>query len=294
MAQRFLVYCTGGLGNRLRPLASAMAFCRLSGRELLVYWDTVTPNGFLTPLNELFEDRFTEFTLQDFRSLKGNSLGLFTEKGAGHGAQRLASRYGRYELMQLADTNKLRQTRELGLGETSDTIVFYDNNYATGLPMELSIRFLRSLKPKKDLMRIIFDKASTMKLNPTMKGVHARGTDFGLKDPLSFYYTQISKHIRFDLYEKFWLSTEDQFLEDSLRKLFPLSVLSRDDRYFIELNPGKQVWTDPDSFSRPIDHGRDALVDLYLLSFVNLVVYHPSSTFSDVARHLHGVLEYTN
>ena len=98
----YIVYCTSGLGNRLRPLASAIAYCNITGRKLRVYWDIKTPNGCLSPLSSLFENKFDLISLEEISDLAPDKIKLFTEKGPGHGVQREADRFGRNQLLELS------------------------------------------------------------------------------------------------------------------------------------------------------------------------------------------------
>lgn len=287
----FVAYLTSGLGNRLRPLAAAIAYCQLTGRELRVYWDSITPNGCLTPLERLYEDEFTPISLPEIEALYGRSIGLFTEKGPGHGVQREAERFGRSQLLSLSRASKPQSCSALQLNDENEVVIVYDNDYLACVPRENSIEALRTLQPRSDIREKVLRQAADLGLSLQTKGVHARGTDFGLADALAMYSGLIRERIAIDQGEKFFLSTEDIQLEHGLRDLFPGQILSRHDRLHLQLNEGKAVWGDADSYTVSIDHGIDALTDIYLLSSISLVVYHPASTFSEISRHLHGVLQ---
>lgn len=293
----FIAYCTSGLGNRLRPLASAIAYCEHTGRELLVYWDNVTPNGCLTPLPQLFETPLSCVSLDQLYGLGCNakSVVLFTEKGPGHNIQREAKKFGRNQLLRLSERSSPRDSQALTLEESADIVILYDNDFSACVPLGQSIAALRSLRPSCDVRTKVLAQAAALGLwggagKPfkPLKGVHARGTDFGLIQAVELYSAMIRDRIGD---QRFFLSTEDSALERELRAAFPGQVISRNDRLHLTLNDGKQSWTDPDSYTISAEHGLDALTDLYLLSCVDLTVFHPGSTFAEVARHLHGVLE---
>jgi len=287
----FIAYCTSGMGNRLRPLAAAIAYCELTGRKLRVYWDSITPNGCLTPLERLFDNSFERISLDEIEALQGRSVGLFTEKGPGHGVVREAELFGRDQLLKLARHSDPQHSQALQIDDPRDVVIVYDNDYLACVPRERSIAALRRLQPKADIRSKVLALAAELGLALTTKGVHARGTDFNMKDALAQYSTVIRERIAVDAGEKFWLSTEDEQLEHGLRELFPAQLISRHDRLHLQLNEGKQVWGDPDSYTVSADHGVDALVDIYLLSCISLVVYHPASTFAEISRQLHGVLQ---
>jgi len=287
----FVAYCTSGLGNRLRPLAAAIAYCKLTGRKLRVYWDSITPNGCLTPLERLYQNSFEAISLSEIEALGAGSLSLYTEKGPGHGVRREAEKFGRNQLLNLSRYSDPKHAGAVTLDDPADAIIVYDNDYLPCVPRELSIQALRSLRPSEDIRAKVLRQAAEFGLTLQTKGVHARGTDFGLKDALAMYSQVIRERVAIDQGEKFFLSTEDKLLEAGLRELFPAHILSRDDRLHLELNAGKTGWHDPDSYTISADHGVDALTDVYMLSCVNLVVFHPGSTFAEISRHLHGVLQ---
>lgn len=287
----YIAYCTSGLGNRLRPLASAMVYCEMTGRKLRVYWDSITPNGCRTPLERLYQNQFEHISLAEIEALSGSSVALFTEKGPGHGVAREAERFGRDQLLKVSQFSKPQDAQALKLDDSHEAVIVYDNDYLDCVPRELSISALRSLVPAEDIQAQVLAQAAEHGLTLQTKGVHARGTDFGLKDALDLYSGMIQDRIRIEHGEKFFLSTEDSQLEQGLKELFPSQLISRHDRLHLQLNEGKEVWGDPDSYTVSADHGIDALKDIYLLSCVNLVVFHPGSTFAEISRHLHGVLQ---
>lgn len=298
MSERiYVAYCTSGLGNRLRPLASAIAYCQLTGRQLKVYWDNITPNGCLTPLKRLFNNSFVEISLEDL-SLIGDcasSVVLCTEKGPGHGVQREADRFGRNQLLRLAERHTPRHSQDLQLDESADIVIVYDNNFLDCVPREKSVNALRGLTPTNEVRSRVLGEASKLGLwsgpdeswQPLI-GVHARGTDFGLKEAVELYSNMIRDRIG---NQKFFLSTEDPLLEKGLKRSFPEQVISRSERLHLILNEGKTHWNEPDSYTISEEHGLDALTDIYLLSCVDLRVFHPGSTFAEVARCLHGVMQ---
>lgn len=288
----FVAYLTSGLGNRLRPLASAIAYCKKTDRTLKVYWDRITPNGCLTPLEKLFKNAFQSISLDEIADLGDRSVGLFTEKGSGHGIQREADRFGRNQLLELsqATDSPPHTCYELTLENDDDVVIVYDNNYLECVPQEESIAALRSLEPQDEIVSQVNRYIQELGLEPGMKGVHARGTDFGIESALELYSGMIRNAVNVDQKERFFLSTDDEALEKGIVEMFPGLVLTRTDRLHLKLNSGKTTWGDPDSFTISEDHGIDALADIYLLSCTDLVVYHPGSTFGEISRHLKNVL----
>ena len=287
--RRYIAYCTSGLGNRLRPLASAIAYCQATGRELLLYWDDVTLNGCLTPWRDLFTTPIRPISLAEIAALDPAGTALFTEKGTGHGVEREAARHERRQLLGLARAGaRLAHAQALTLEESADTVIVYDNNYLQCLPRQASIDALRSLNPHPAIRAKVMATVAQLALTLDTPAVHARGTDFNMREALAQYAAVIDAKIPAG---PFFLSTEDETLERSLRERYGERVRSRADRLHLQLQEGKTNWNEPDSYVISREHGIDALVDIYLLSSVKLTVFHPGSTFAEIARHLHGLLQ---
>lgn len=292
-SKTYIAYLTNGMGNRLLPLASALAHCRLTGRRLRVYWDQVTPTGCLAPLGRLFQNRFDTITLAEIADLgERQHVALYSERPDAHpqgqGVQREAQHFGRDALLRLSRHARPQPAQALGLGETSEVVVHFDNQFLAGVPRSLSVQGLRSLVPAPDVVARVAAEVQALGLKPGMPAVHARGTDFELQGALALYTGRIKREIG---RERFYLSTEDAQLEAGLRQRFGSQMVTRGQRLHLQRDPAKTSWTDPDSYVNSEAHGIDALTDLYLLSCTRLVVHHPASTFAAVARHLHGVLQ---
>jgi len=292
MKQKFIAYLTSGLGNRLRPLASAIAYSKLTGRELVIYWDTITPNGCLATFEELFENPIKNISLSEIKSISQRQIKLFTEKGPGHGALREATRFGRTELLEISSIQGAEGSQELSIHESSEAVLVYDNDFLHSIPLIHSINALRSLVPQSRILNRIKKIMDEIGLKHVTASVHARGTDFGIDKPIDYYSAEILKNLNPD--EKFFLSTDDELIEKGLIERFGKRVISRPERKHLALNQNKNNWLDPDSFSITKMLAEEAVVDMYLLSFTNLKVFHPNSTFAQVARLLQGTIVPAN
>lgn len=84
MSKYFVVKPCFGLANRLRALASSMAFAEVTNRELLVCWTDDYKGGFDdTPFGALFSNKLQFITLNDWNSLlttKGGHFSAFSNK----------------------------------------------------------------------------------------------------------------------------------------------------------------------------------------------------------------------
>jgi hypothetical protein len=287
--KQYVAYLTSGLGNRLRPLVSAIAYCELTGRRLRVYWDQITPNGCLAPLVHLYKNHFDLISLDELGGLTESDIGLFTEKGRGHGVQREDTRFGRSQLLALSKVHKPKGAQDLTLDNRNNIVIVYDNDYLKTLPLETSVRALRSLRPVDKVVKAVSQLVSENNLTLQTKSVHARGTDFNVKDPIKYYIGAIENKINVKAGERFFLSTEDRIIQEGIISRFGDLVITRPGRVFLERNTGKDSWGEPDSYTISPDHGLDGLIDIYALSQTTITVSQQTSSFAEVSRHLHGV-----
>ena len=73
-------YTTGGLGNRLRPLSSAYAISKVTGRTLMQFWDSDVTNGSLAKFHELFENDISEISSEELLRLSSVKISPLSGK----------------------------------------------------------------------------------------------------------------------------------------------------------------------------------------------------------------------
>jgi hypothetical protein len=157
------------------------------------------------------------------------------------------------------------------------------------LSLESSVRALRTLRPADKVTEAVNHLVFGNKLTLQTKSVHARGTDFNVKDSINFYIREIEKKISVKAGERFFLSTEDRGIEKAIVERFGSLAITRPGRLFLERNIGKVSWGEPDSYTVSADHGLDGLIDIFALSQTTVTVSQPTSSFAEISRHLHGV-----
>lgn len=275
-----ICYCTSGLGNRLRPLASAYVFAKETNRKLLVYWDNITPNGCLAKFNELFTNKIDMITLDELGKL--NNVLLFTEKGSGHGVQREQTLFKRDALATLAKQNQPRQATTL-VNTEHENIIVYDNDFAPIANRTKCNEFIRSLTPVPEIQSTIDQVTAKLKLSKEIIGAHARGTDF--RAGVEFYLAQIRKYSKAD--KSIFLCTEDPEYKDKILSLYP-KVIVRERKFYTTRNDPAKEWSDPASYENNVDRMKEAVEDLFLLAKTNIKIYHHGSTFCQIARILSG------
>ena len=276
-------YSTSGLGNRLRPLASCWAISRQTGRRLVAYWDTLTPNGCLARWEDLFENPLETISLEQLESL--DDCLLLTESGhGGHGFQREEQKFGRSALRSLAERNSYRDYNSFSFNDHQKNIIVYHNNFLPSVSMLEAYYFLYQLRPIQSIQQNINRYIRELGLDKTVYGIHARGTDFqvGIEE-----YIRVIDHIlSINPRKQFFIATEDQKFEDTFKERYGNTVITRTKNNYIARDNPANSWSDHNGFSITRQHAQEAVEDLYLLAATEMVYYHPLSSFGQIANIL--------
>jgi hypothetical protein len=280
MKKTIINYSTSGLGNRLRPLASCYAIAKQTNRELIIYWDNITPNGCLAKWNELFENQISEISLEEIKQL--DDCALFTETdGVGHGYEREYQKFGRDALKQLSTKYPSYPKSSFNYSFNNKNIIIYDNGFQPNVNIKDSHEFIQNLKPIKEIQDKIDYYTTKLNLSENVIGIHARGTDFG--DYLEQYMHDIQCILNKNPSQQFFLSTEDPIYEEKIKEKFGNNIIFRKkDNYIIKDN--SKPWNDHNSFYITKEHAQEAVEDIFLLSKTNIQIFHPASTFCEIAR----------
>ncbi len=279
MDKTIINYSVGGLGNRLRPLASAHALAKLNNRKLLIYWDTVIPNGCLAKFNELFKNDIE--VIDDEGLLQLESCKLFSGQGAESSSYQI-SKYGDQTLKVLVDKFGVLGCQDIKL--EADNVIIHSNNFLPMVPQQYNIEFLQSLVPIDKIASQIETVVEFLGLSKNVIGVHARGTDFGTT--VAYFIDRMRPFIEENGNQQFFISTEDEAFEDAIYETFPNHVRRRRKKHYITQSKDSGCWNQPDSFYITKEHAQEAVEDLFLLSKTNIQVFHPRSTFVEIARLL--------
>jgi len=270
-------YTTGGLGNRLRPLSSAYAISKVTGRTLMQFWDSDVTNGSLAKFNELFENDIPILSANDLLNL--NSVRVYSDYGI---ISRLESKYGLATLKIMVDSGQASLTTRNQYGEAEDTesnVILYCNNFFLNTDRNLCHEFLWNLKPIKEIQDKIDKETQELGLSKDIIGIHARGTDFNTD--VSYYTFKMDDILRTNKDAKFFLSTDDAEYERIICSTYGDAVVTRKRLHLEKVREGAG-WDY--NFLITKEKSQDSVVDLYLLAKTNIQVYNPDSTFYEVAN----------
>lgn len=270
---KIIDYCTGGLGNRLRSLASCFVIAEKENRDLYVYWDTLTPNGCLANFDDLFNNKVNTISLSEMESL--DSCYLYAEY---FDCQREESVFNRKTLLLLANKFGSLGKDNFKFSNTNNDIVVFNNNFLSAVPMEENTRIIKQLIPKN--FKEIEEEAINLKLDKNIIGVHARGCDFNIT--IDYYINEMNKFKN----HNFFLTTDDLEYEKIIVSKFPNRIIKRERKYHTNKIDNSKPWSDHNNLHRTKDHVIEAVTDMYLLSKTNILIFHPDSTYAQIAKIL--------
>lgn len=272
-----IVYCTSGLGNRLRSLSSSAVIAKETGRRLRVYWDNLIPNGCLAKLEDLFENEIEQITLEEMIQLE--DCQVCCDK---YDADREDWHFKNPTLKILTDKYGALGKDGFNYNLEGKNIVVFNNNFLSGVDRVKSNIWIGKLIPKKEINNKINTIAEELGLNKNVIGVHARGSDFGTT--IDYYLPKISEILAKDSSKMFFISTEDKTFEDRIIHDFPNNVIYRVKDNYISKDNKDLAWNNYNSFSITKNHAQEAIEDMFLLAKTDIQIFHPVSTFCEIAK----------
>lgn len=270
-------YCTSGLGNRLRSLASCYVISQESGREFKIYWDNITPNGCLARFDELFKNEIQTINLKELEQLENCSIVSDV-----YDAHREYDKFGRIALKTLVTKYGFVGKDGFNYNLNSDNIVVFNNNFISSVDIKKSHEFIQSLIPVDDIQKRIDEEVERLGLNKNIIGIHARGTDFGTD--VTFYINQIKSLLISNPNLMFFLSTEDPSYEETICQVFPGKILTANKEFYINKVNENDSWNNHNNFYITNEHAKEAVLDIFLLAHTDIKVYHNNSTFCEIAK----------
>ena len=271
-------YCTAGIGNRMRTIASCGVISEKTGRKLKIYWDNKQQNGCLAKFNDLFDDQIETISLEELEQL--DDCKMCVEQ---FDVNRENSEFGVPTLQNLTHKFGASGKNSFSFQDQNKNIVVYNIRFLPNVDLTESYNFLRKLKLKKELQDNIDQVVKDLKLDKSVIGVHARGSDFNV--PIQHYITKIEQNLNVNPNQMFYLSTEDKNYENIIKDKFKNNVLVRDKKHYINRFPNTSGWSHK-TFIRDEKHSKEAIEDLYILSKTNIQIYHEISTYAEIAKIL--------
>jgi hypothetical protein len=279
MEKIIINYCSGGLGNRLKPFSSCYAISKLTNRELGMLWYPTMRCR--SRFESLFSNKFPELIVQDIHD--SNSVTIYSHQAwvdhdyslnSNPVLKSLASKYGVHPVDNSANIIK----------DNNKYIIVYSNDYLNGYELSACKQFFKFLTPNQDLSEKIKNRKEELQLDDSVIGVHARGTDF---EPggvtVNTYLSKMQIEYNLNKNVRFFVCSDSKDYENSIKNAFPNNTLFNEKQNWVHKH-SSGGWVN--NVETPEESVRDSLIDMYLLSFTNFKIYHKDSTFAHVVKML--------
>jgi len=260
----------GGLGNRMRLIASGLWLQQLFPGRMIGFWE---PNHVLNcPYHLLFENIDGLEMLpknKKYRFVSSSNQHSFIKKQVANSINKLL---GVDYCLEEKDFFNLIWPGKLDIVEVKrDHQRIYFKTFEGFGDNEAEFK---KLKPVAELQHIINDV--TAGFTPATIGVQIRRTDHLVSienSPSELFVANMKAEMEADENTRFFLCTDDVQVENELKNIF-----------------GNRIITYPKELSRQTEQGiKDAVVDMYCLSVTKKIYGSFRSSFSEGASSINGV-----
>jgi len=276
--KKIILYVTGGLSNRVFPLASVLEFTKITNRELFVYWPIDNRCG--ANFKDLYKDNNISFIDDDFlNSLDDSKTKYYSEFEDG-----VLNDFNVYHRNFLFNKYKAQKliVGALNFDLDVENICFTSNTFLNFVSLEISKNILKNFKVIDECLEKIEYFKNLLNLDEHIVGAHIRGCDFSIS--LDYYVNKIQNILSNNKSQKIFICSDDNDFEKSLLTMFSDNIIIRQNKKYVNKKNVNSGWihnTDTD-----IDCMKEAIIDLFLLSKTNFLIYNNSSTFAKYVQIL--------
>ena len=283
-----------GMGNRLRFLTHAFAYAIASRRALVIDWsDPTYSNDGQNVFQEYFEPDNLDLLEVELKSLNG--IGVIPDIWDGNLNCSVS------EMKGMMDQAINQRKRELLLSgplwggfdnPVPIQVVWGYNQHLEYIPLALLSRVIEK-KSSREILIWFFQEILTLnrKLrqriesfvvkNPSMIGVHIRQSDKKATHPLSTCFEKID---RLDDSHSIFLATDNLQIFEQFAQRYGDRVISTPKWY---PSPGTSCHQNKQCPDR-LENGREALVDIYILSQCKFLLRQKGSSFTEISDYIAG------
>jgi len=270
-----IIALNGGLGNRLRPLLSAISMLENIDYKLRIFW--IRNRTCDIDYEEIFEenDKISQISLNEILELQPyvgfkyyNSLNQYLN---------LFKNNLRFNVDDKSKIDFLINSKEN---------IFIDHNNIIPSSFLNTSLFPKIFKIilKKSIVNEIFKLKCNLNLNKSIFGCHLRGTDVYHVKKINLVIKKINDNKNY----KFFICSDMEDLENKVKNNDNVVIHSKNS--YVKLQNNKRNWKY--NCLRDSESVIEAITDLSLLSFCNIENndYHsyPVSTFLHVSRLISG------
>jgi hypothetical protein len=262
--KNIICYCSGGLGNRIKPITSCYNIAIETNRNFQIVWPETL--RLQAPFSSIFSP-LPEIQESSLPSLQNAEI--YTPPGSPLYEKNLNNLNGLFQLSQSSPSFSL-DTRAI-YNSKAQNVVIFANTFLPDIPKEKHKVILQKhlhIKPE------IRQAAESFPLLPDTIGVHARGTDFNV--PKEYYLEQMKQFSG-----PFFLCSDSLEYEQFLSSQFSNVSIRQKSSYVSKACAGD--WDN--NVLTPTESVVESLIDLLILARTNLKVYHPRSSFAELVEY---------
>jgi hypothetical protein len=275
-----IIFCDGGLGNRLNSLIGGLIFSDIIDSKSIIVWPENNWCG--CSFNDLFKTEIDVLSknINEITELNINNIFLIHENQTTF-APNLIYRHS------IESINEI-QNRE-------ESVVYYHNSIPSYFSEDIVLTKLKSLEIKNDLILAAENFINEHNIDNSVHGILFRKTDYQSNPDISLDSNSIYNHINSDTSLKYYICSDDKSTEDEFSKLVNVYVYPKTS-YVEKFKPGN--WNDfitdnegrSSNFNvnRPRQSVIEAFVGLLVMSSTNIIVDIPS-TFLHYAKHYSNI-----
>lgn len=277
--KNIICYCSGGLGNRLKPIASCWAIANLTGRQLVVVWEPTL--RCMAPFESLFSNTNIQFVRQYELTKFLPNARVYTPSDAADYEMKLNGFTGFFKLVQSIGSTPI-DTRAI-INDQTENIIVFSNTFLPDISIEShkSI-FHYYLKINMEIIDKVNEFWKLSGLTTDFVGVHARGTDFEDSGINVDYYLNTMSILSNSC---FFVCSDSPMYEKYIKEKDGRHIIIRSDKKYVSKQK-EGSWSN--NVYTPADSVQDSLVDLLLLARTDFRIYHPNSSFAHLVEMYKG------
>jgi hypothetical protein len=269
-----ICYCSGGIGNRLKPIASCWHLANITNRKLVIVWELAL--RCLAPFDSLFTNNINLLPQTSIPYV--TNIKVYTPDGAAEYEKNLNGVVGLWGLVKNIGSTPI-DTQAI-INDKTENILVFSNTFLPEISKEDHKKFFSNyLKINPKIIKEVDLFWNHNKMNSNFIGVHARGTDFedsGIN--VNYYLNKMASNPHFD----FFVCSDSQDYEKYIKENDKRNIIIRENKIYVSKNKeGK--WSN--NVYTPTESVQDSLVDLLLLSKTNFQIHHPNSSFAHLVEY---------
>lgn len=274
--RKIIIFCDGGLGNRLNSLLGGFFIAEKTKSTPVICW----------PENNWCGCSFKDLFNTDIEIINDNINNIFENN--------INSIFLIHENQTKFSLNKQYEHSLKSIDEIlnmNEDIVYYHNILPSYVDIDFVLNKLENLKIRIEIINQVGIFVKENNINKNTHGILFRKTDYTSNPSISLNDNEIYNHIKLDPNLKYYICSDDKDTEDKFNELENVFIYPKTS-YVEKFKEGG--WNDliidnegrPNNFNvnRPRQSVIEAFVGLLILSQTNIIVDVPS-TFLHFAKY---------